>query len=184
MLGLAWGVVADEGFAALHPVVVVEYCALGSLAGVWAWAGAGLMTAGVRVELAEGLVRRVEALRRAGVARTGLRPEMVLVWQGGSAGKRLVAKIAGFEKAVVGGRGGRCVVLMGKRLRRLGCRISLSHMLAWRLRTFEKLVESLLDGGSGYRDTVKNLGRHLYSMELTGLEVMIVRGNPTVACHA
>ena len=41
--------------------VVVEHCALGSLAEVWAWAGARLMTAGVRVELAEGLVRRVEA---------------------------------------------------------------------------------------------------------------------------
>lgn len=28
---------------------------------------------------------------------------------------------------------------------------------------------------------VKNLGRHLYSMELTGLEVMMVRGNLMVA---
>ena len=54
VLGLAWGVAADEGFAALYPVVVVERCALGSLAEVWAWAGAGLVTVGVRVELAEG----------------------------------------------------------------------------------------------------------------------------------
>ena len=58
MLGLVWDVGADEGFAALCPVVVIEHCALGSLAEVWAWAGAGLMTAGVHVELAEGLVRR------------------------------------------------------------------------------------------------------------------------------
>lgn len=64
------------------------------------------MTAGVRVELVEGLVRRVEALRRAGVARTDLRPETVLLWQGGSAGRRLVAKIADFEKAVVEGERG------------------------------------------------------------------------------
>jgi len=28
---------------------------------------------------------------------------------------------------------------------------------------------------------VKNLGRHLYPTELTGLEVMMVRGNPMVA---
>ena len=54
MLGLVWGVAADEGFAALHPVVVVEHCTLESLAEVWAWAGARLMTAGARVELAEG----------------------------------------------------------------------------------------------------------------------------------
>ena len=54
MPGLAWGVAADEGFAALYPVVVVEHCALGSLAEVWAWPGAGLITAGVRVELAGG----------------------------------------------------------------------------------------------------------------------------------
>ena len=47
-----WG--ADEGLAALCPMVVVEHCALGSLAEVWAWAGARLMTAGARVELAEG----------------------------------------------------------------------------------------------------------------------------------
>lgn len=161
MLGLAWGVAADEGFAALYPVVVVEHCALGSLAEVWARAGAGLVTVGVRVELAEGVVRGVEALRRVGVARTDLRPETVLVWQGGSTGRRLVAKIADFKKAVVGERGGRCVVLMGKRLRRLGCPISLSCTTAWRLRAFEKLVESLPDGGSGYRNMVKNLGRYL-----------------------
>jgi len=110
------------------------------------------------VELAEGLVRGVEALRRAGVAHTDLRPEMVLVWQGGSAGRRLVAKIAGFEKAVVEGERGS---MRGKRLRRLGCRISLSRMTAWRLRAFEKLVESLPDGGSGCRDTVKNLGNYI-----------------------
>ena len=46
---------------------------------------------------------------------------------------------------------------------------------------FEKSVGSLPDGGSGCRDTVKNLGRHLYSTELAGLEAMIVRGNPMVA---
>lgn len=51
-------------------------------------------------------MRRVEALRRAGVARTDLRPETVLLWQGGSAGRRLVAKIADFEKAVVEGERG------------------------------------------------------------------------------
>jgi len=56
-------------------------------------------------EAAGGVVRGVEALRRAGVARTDLRPETVLAWQGGSAGRRLVAKIADFEKAVVEGGG-------------------------------------------------------------------------------
>jgi len=64
------------------------------------------MTVGVRVELAEGLVRGIEALRRVGVTCTDLRPETVLVWRGGSAGRKLVAKIADFEKAVAGGEEG------------------------------------------------------------------------------
>ena len=56
-----------------------------------------------------------------------LRPQMELVWWGGSAGRRLVAEIADFEKAVVKGGGSQCV---GKWLRRLGCRISLSRVTA------------------------------------------------------
>lgn len=48
MLGLAWGVAADEGFATLYRVVVVEHCALGLLVEVWARAGPGLMMAGAR----------------------------------------------------------------------------------------------------------------------------------------
>ena len=39
------------------------------------------------------------------MAHMDLRPQMVLVWWGRSAGRRLVAKIADFEKAVVKGGG-------------------------------------------------------------------------------
>ena len=60
MLGLAWDVGADEGFAALCPVVVLEHCA-----GV---AGGGVGLGGGRVDdgggargACGGLVRRVEA---------------------------------------------------------------------------------------------------------------------------
>lgn len=52
----------------------------------------------VRVELIEGLVRRVKALRRAGMARTDLRPKTVLVWQGRSINRRLIAKITGLRR--------------------------------------------------------------------------------------
>lgn len=47
---------------------------------------------------------------------------------------------------------------------------------------FKKLVWSLLNSRLGYRNTVKNLGRHLYLTELTGLEVIIIYSNLIVAC--
>ena len=91
-----------------------------------------------------------------------------------------MAKIAGFEKAVVEGERGSMRGAHGEtadETRVLYLIISHDDVAA---EAFEKLVESLPDGGSGYRDTVKNLGRHLYSTELTGLEAIMVRGNPMV----